>query len=307
MRAWIFVGALLITLNFLPSTPFPPLPCPSHQAFRSFYEAVGLGWIINVTNFPPIAVVVDAMYELFAKYRLPLTGHPGIQAAFEERKRTKYGIKGRWWVVAEAAGTQATGATGTLATGATGTRATGVPGSAARRAAGATESRATRATGSRATSATVSRATGAAGFMASTPLQPPPFSQNSLSHPSASIPPLPRLPHTLPPRQRHVQQWEREEERWQLITHTVSESQPLDHWDKRLWTSDTPATPIPSPPLLHAQQGGGGEGRGGRGRRRGQVRRRRDHERRGGGGRRLKLLAHGQLEQLAYGQLEHLD
>ncbi|CAI5989340.1 unnamed protein product, partial [Closterium sp. NIES-64] len=66
----------------------------SMDAFRSFYDAVGLGWIINVTNFPPIAVVVDAMYELFAKYRLPLTGHPGIQAAFEERKRTKYGIKG---------------------------------------------------------------------------------------------------------------------------------------------------------------------------------------------------------------------
>ncbi|CAI5529380.1 unnamed protein product [Closterium sp. Naga37s-1] len=66
----------------------------SMDAFRSFYDAVGLGWIINVTNSPPIAVVVDAMYELFAKYRLPLTGHPGIQAAFEERKRTKYGIKG---------------------------------------------------------------------------------------------------------------------------------------------------------------------------------------------------------------------
>ncbi|CAI7780788.1 unnamed protein product [Closterium sp. NIES-54] len=40
------------------------------------------------------------------------------------------------------------------------------------------------------------------------------------------------------------------------------------------------------------------------GRRRRQVGRRRDHERRGGGGRRLKLLAHGQLEQLAYGQLD---
>ncbi|CAI7860801.1 unnamed protein product, partial [Closterium sp. NIES-54] len=45
----------------------------------------------------------------------------------------------------------------------------------------------------------VSWATGAAGFTASTPLQPPPFSQNSLSHPSASLPPLPRLPPLPPP------------------------------------------------------------------------------------------------------------
>ncbi|CAI7928092.1 unnamed protein product [Closterium sp. NIES-54] len=90
-----------------------------------------------------------------------------------------------------ATGTRATGATGTLATGATCTRATGVTGSAARRAAGATDSRATGATGSRATGATntratgatVSRATGAAGFTAATPLQSPPLSQNSRSHP----------------------------------------------------------------------------------------------------------------------------
>ncbi|CAI7741712.1 unnamed protein product [Closterium sp. NIES-54] len=90
-----------------------------------------------------------------------------------------------------ATGTWATGVTGTLATGATGTRATGVTGSAARRAAGATDSRATGATGSwatgvtssRATGATVSQATRAAGFMAATPLQPPPLSQNSRSHP----------------------------------------------------------------------------------------------------------------------------
>ncbi|CAI7793871.1 unnamed protein product [Closterium sp. NIES-54] len=152
-------------------------------------------------------------------------------------------LKGRWWVAAEATGTQSTGATGTLANGATGTQATGVFGSAAKRAAGATDSRATGATGSRATSAMVSQATGAAGFTASTPLQLPPFPQTSHSHPSASLPPLPHLPHTLPPPQRHVQQWEREEERRQQFTHTRH--------------------PHTLPPTAAPTAGDGGEGGGG--------------------------------------------
>ncbi|CAI7862836.1 unnamed protein product, partial [Closterium sp. NIES-53] len=62
----------------------------------------------------------------------------------------------------------------------------------------------------------------------------------SLSHPFTSLPPLPHLPHTLPPPpQRHVQQWEREERR-QQFTHTRH--------------------PHTLPPLLHPQQGDGGEG-----------------------------------------------
>ncbi|CAI7917046.1 unnamed protein product, partial [Closterium sp. NIES-53] len=117
-----------------------------------------------------------------------------------------------------------------------------VTGSVAKRAVGSTDSRATRATGSWATSATVSRATGAAGFTAPTPYnfphspKPPchtpqhPYC-HSLNSPTPSLP----SPHS----------------------GMCSSGRERRRGGSSLLT---PATPIPSPPLLHPQQGDGGEG-----------------------------------------------
>ncbi|CAI7911844.1 unnamed protein product [Closterium sp. NIES-54] len=127
-----------------------------------------------------------------------LTGH--ADASWVDDSATQRSTQS--YTFSLAAGTRATGATGSLANGATGTQAAGVAGSVAKRVAGAADSRATGATGSQATGATVSRATGAAGFMASTPLQLPPFPQTSLSHPSACLPPFPP-PHPPPPLPPH--------------------------------------------------------------------------------------------------------
>ncbi|XP_075480475.1 uncharacterized protein At5g50100, chloroplastic isoform X1 [Primulina tabacum] len=45
------------------------------EAFRKLYEAVGLGWVYAITKYEPIASIADAIYGVWAKYRLPITGH----------------------------------------------------------------------------------------------------------------------------------------------------------------------------------------------------------------------------------------
>ncbi|CAI7917966.1 unnamed protein product, partial [Closterium sp. NIES-53] len=57
------------------------------EAFREFYEAVGLGWVYAITKFPPVGALADGIYEVWAKYRLPLSGRPSLQAVMEERRR----------------------------------------------------------------------------------------------------------------------------------------------------------------------------------------------------------------------------
>ncbi|CAI5955974.1 unnamed protein product [Closterium sp. NIES-64] len=64
------------------------------EAFREFYEAVGLGWVYAITKFPPVGALADAVYEIWAKYRLPLSGRPSLQAVIEERRRNKLGVQG---------------------------------------------------------------------------------------------------------------------------------------------------------------------------------------------------------------------
>ncbi|CAI7838999.1 unnamed protein product [Closterium sp. NIES-53] len=118
-------------------------------------------------------------------------------------------------------------------------------GSAAKQAAGATDSRATGATGSRATSVTVSQATGAAGFTTSIPRTTSPISPNlpvtPLSIPTAT-PSTPTRPPPPPP-----------------LPHSGMCSSGRER--RRGGSSSlTPATSIPSPPLLHPQLRDGGEG-----------------------------------------------
>ncbi|KAF3331237.1 hypothetical protein FCM35_KLT04591 [Carex littledalei] len=43
------------------------------EAFRKIYEAVGLGWVYAITKFEPVAVIANAIYGVWAKYRLQIT------------------------------------------------------------------------------------------------------------------------------------------------------------------------------------------------------------------------------------------
>ncbi|EFJ26523.1 hypothetical protein SELMODRAFT_97421 [Selaginella moellendorffii] len=44
------------------------------EAFKKLYEAVGLGWVYAITNYEPFSTIANALYNVWAKYRLPITG-----------------------------------------------------------------------------------------------------------------------------------------------------------------------------------------------------------------------------------------
>ncbi|XP_059640856.1 uncharacterized protein At5g50100, chloroplastic [Cornus florida] len=56
------------------------------EAFRKLYEAVGLGWVYAITKYEPVATMADAVYGVWAKYRLQITGRPPLEEVLEARK-----------------------------------------------------------------------------------------------------------------------------------------------------------------------------------------------------------------------------
>ncbi|XP_057517733.1 uncharacterized protein At5g50100, chloroplastic [Amaranthus tricolor] len=57
------------------------------EAFRKLYEAVGLGWVYAITKYEPISSIADAVYGVWAKYRLQITGRPPMEEILESRKK----------------------------------------------------------------------------------------------------------------------------------------------------------------------------------------------------------------------------
>lgn len=57
------------------------------EAFRKLYEAVGLGWVYAITRYEPVATIADAVYGVWAKYRLQVTGRPPLEEVLEARKK----------------------------------------------------------------------------------------------------------------------------------------------------------------------------------------------------------------------------
>lgn len=55
------------------------------EVFRRLYEAVGLGWVYSVTKVAAIGRAADAVYDVWAKYRLPITGRPGLLEVMRTR------------------------------------------------------------------------------------------------------------------------------------------------------------------------------------------------------------------------------
>ncbi|KAF7838368.1 thiol-disulfide oxidoreductase DCC [Senna tora] len=57
------------------------------EAFRRLYEQVGLGWVYAITKYKPIGTLADAIYGVWAKYRLQITGRPPMEEILEARKK----------------------------------------------------------------------------------------------------------------------------------------------------------------------------------------------------------------------------
>lgn len=62
--------------------------------FRLAYEAVGLGWVYAVTKIPGVGWVADRVYDVWARWRLRLTGRPELGVIMETRRdRVEKGCK----------------------------------------------------------------------------------------------------------------------------------------------------------------------------------------------------------------------
>lgn len=57
------------------------------EVFRRVYEILGIGWIYAATKLPVIGFVVDRLYELWADWRLALTGRPDLKTIVAERQK----------------------------------------------------------------------------------------------------------------------------------------------------------------------------------------------------------------------------
>ncbi|XP_047068108.1 uncharacterized protein At5g50100, chloroplastic-like [Lolium rigidum] len=57
------------------------------EAFRRLYEEVGLGWVYAVTKYEPVATIANAVYGVWAKYRMEVTGRPPLEEVFAARRQ----------------------------------------------------------------------------------------------------------------------------------------------------------------------------------------------------------------------------
>jgi predicted DCC family thiol-disulfide oxidoreductase YuxK len=57
------------------------------EVFRRVYETLGMGWIYAVTKLPIIGALVDAIYKVWADWRLTMTGRPDLATIVAQRQQ----------------------------------------------------------------------------------------------------------------------------------------------------------------------------------------------------------------------------
>ncbi|MEM7726544.1 MAG: DUF393 domain-containing protein [Cyanobacteria bacterium P01_A01_bin.45] len=55
------------------------------EVFRRVYEELGMGWIYAITKLPILGAIADALYNVWADWRLALTGRPNLDTIIQER------------------------------------------------------------------------------------------------------------------------------------------------------------------------------------------------------------------------------
>lgn len=56
------------------------------EVFRQVYQVLGAGWVYAPTGWPIIGPLVDWAYGLWARWRLAITGRPGLDTLLAERE-----------------------------------------------------------------------------------------------------------------------------------------------------------------------------------------------------------------------------
>lgn len=57
------------------------------EVFRRVYEILGIGWIYAITKLPVVGAIADALYGIWADWRLQLTGRPSLETIVAERQK----------------------------------------------------------------------------------------------------------------------------------------------------------------------------------------------------------------------------
>jgi predicted DCC family thiol-disulfide oxidoreductase YuxK len=58
------------------------------EVFRQTYEAIGLGWVFEITKIPIVGQAADALYDFWAENRLRITGRGDLADILKDRSET---------------------------------------------------------------------------------------------------------------------------------------------------------------------------------------------------------------------------
>ncbi|MBE9146628.1 thiol-disulfide oxidoreductase DCC family protein [Planktothrix mougeotii] len=56
------------------------------EVFYQIYQLLGLGWIYAPTRWPLIGPIMNTLYEIWADWRLKLTGRPNLATLVKQRQ-----------------------------------------------------------------------------------------------------------------------------------------------------------------------------------------------------------------------------
>ena len=57
--------------------------------FRHVYSAVGLGWVWHVTTWPGVSWLAERAYDVWAGWRMRITGREELEVIFKKRRLAK--------------------------------------------------------------------------------------------------------------------------------------------------------------------------------------------------------------------------
>lgn len=57
------------------------------EVFRRVYETLGMGWVYAITKLPIIGAIADRIYEIWADFRLALTGRADLKTIVADRQK----------------------------------------------------------------------------------------------------------------------------------------------------------------------------------------------------------------------------